>query len=625
MNPEETLEQIDQSGQFEKLKSYIDQHRLSKMSKKQRERLGMLLLRSSEQELKRNRPQEGYRQIKLASKASPNTLPFLFQKVISLASVGRAIERLAPKDASFVWYECARAQVFLAHLSGEPKDFLASLEYFKKAADCKMSEAKFWQEYGSALYMTSKLLNRYDFLTLSCKFLTKAVELSPGLYEGWRHLALASFMLLEKKADTSFLSLAIESFNRATDLKPKESELWREWGRLDLYLAKKKEDIELLKSAIKKLKRAFQLFPEETETLYHLGAALQLFGEWEENIDVLKKAKGAFFAAVNLSPNMEKYLIADASALFSIAKYFDSPDLYKKGIEHFKKLTRIYPKNSTGWFLVARSWFALYELSEKVEYLERCVEFCDQARCKSLFLQILFSKALYEMAAETGVKEYAKKALIELEKSIENVEVNSSTMDEIRLLYGQTLLMLGEMLSEPFYFEQAITVLQKRVDHAPEDPFSIYQLALALSQYGEMIGDFALMNGALDAYEDALQLDGEDERVWHDYGVSLFQVGKYCEMTGLKQWSLKFYEQSEEMLIAAASLGNPLSYYALAHLYGTRQDLEKTVDSLISAHKFGSLPSMDELLMEDCFTFLHNQPEFQRLIFLVSDSDSGGS
>lgn len=621
MNPEETLEQINQSGKFDKLKPYLDPHHLSKMSRKEREKLGMLLLRSSEHELERNRPKEGYQRIKLASKASPNTLPFLVQKVISLASIGRAIEVGAPSDAARIWHECAKAQLFLAHLSGEPKDFLASLEYFKKAADCKMAEAEFWQEYGTALYMSADLLNRVDFLPLSCDLLTKAVEQKPDLYEGWRYLALASFMLVEKKSDPSLLSRSIASFNRATDLKPKESKLWREWGRLDLWIAERKNDVEFLQSAIKKFKRAFQLLPEDAETLYYLGTALLSLGELEENIDRLKKAKGAFFAAINLAPNIEKYTIADATALFAITKYFDSPEYYERGIEHFKKLTRLYPKNETVWLLTADCWFGLYELTERLEYLERCVECCDQARGKSLSLQVLFSKALYELAAETGVKEYAKKGLVELERAIKNVDVSSSNMNEIRLLYGQTLLMLGEMLSEPFYFEQSITVLQKRVDSTPDDPFSIYQLALALSQYGEMVGDFSIMNSALDAYEDSLYLNKEDERVWHDYGVSLFQVAKYCEMTGLKQWGLRFYEESRQMLEAAVSLGNPLSYYALAHLHAAKQDLSKTVESLVLSHKYGSLPLMDELLSEGCFTFLHNHPDFQELIFLVSEND----
>jgi tetratricopeptide (TPR) repeat protein len=430
------LQEIFETGAFERLKAFKKEDRWEKLSGDDRELLGTLFIMQGEKELKNGENKKFQDAFSLASRVAPNNPRVYYRQALAFAGSDqnasllkqachslKAATNLNPGfyDAWFAWgvvlvklgiffqeavyfdealekllqaesllstTSTTRAQEFYYHLglcynhmgkmSGEPNDFYQACESFRKALSFGSCDTKFWCDFASALCDFATLINKPDLLFEGLEYYWKAIQRSSECQEAWTQLAYHFEKLFRATSQEAFFQMATDCFENGVQFEEKNGNFWLKWGHLLCQWGKSRRDITAVDEACIKLEEANQLDPENPKILSSLAEAKILIGTCDESIEELKKAEALIIRSLKIQPDQVTIWGLYGQCLYEMGRYFEDPTYLEKAIEKYYFALSLSEDNYLLWHGLAQSTFSLGDLKEDYKIIERSVRLFDR-------------------------------------------------------------------------------------------------------------------------------------------------------------------------------------------------------------------------------------------------------
>jgi tetratricopeptide (TPR) repeat protein len=304
-----------------------------------------------------------------------------------------------------------------------------------------------------------------------------------------------------------------------------------------------------------------------------------------------------------------------------LGRYFATEDYYAQAIEKFNQ--GLLLKSSQPLLLhgVALAYFAIGELKDDLEALEKSTEyFAKLAEFGGrLFPQFLsdWGVALMKLGEITNDRSYVEAAAAKFEQVI-NGRLDAIDGEEVETEwlynYGCAMDFLGDFHDDPVYYEKAVQVLSHVIKIDPDYIHARYNLALALSHLGELSSDVNCFHNAIEQFHEVVMHDPEDEITWNDYGLALLNLAVLTTDPMDAHRAKGLFEQAEIRLQHAALLGSLHAYYNLACLYALTDNPAAAIHYLEKAEHSQALPLPDDVIHDEWLDGLRDQPAYRLFI-----------
>lgn len=519
---------------------------------------------------------------------------------------------------------------YLGKLSGEAHDFYSSVEKYRQALEQGESQSPgFWDDYGNAVTELALLLGRFELFVEVITFYRNAVKLSPDYFDGWYHLACNYLRIYQCTREEACFNLANECFARTAELKPDHAGVWLHWGVLYSTSGKHKQEIEHLHISCEKLARANECEANNPQVLSRWGEAQTLAGSITERLDLLHEAEDKITRSLELcSEDPDSWYIYGA-ALNELGRYFEDERYYEQAIEKFKYGLTLNINHPLLWYGLSLSHFAIGELRDDVQMVEHAVAYCAKVieSGGKAFPQFWndWGVALMQLGEMTDNASYVELAIEKFEQALGRVsekgEKHSSYLEWL-YNYGCALDYLGSFNEDAQRHEEAVQILTLVVQQDPAYTQARYNLAMALAHLGALTDEIDCFQKALENLQVVASQDGEEETIWHDWGMTLINFAQLIHDPGHPQHSQRLYEQAEEKLNHSIALGSLQSFYTLACLQSLMGNYAVALHYLERSERANVLPAVDELMHDEWLEDLRQTADFRYFLSNKSDEKS---
>lgn len=524
------------------------------------------------------------------------------------------------EQAKFYWnwgssYYCQ------GKLSGETIDFHKALEKFRTAADKGLQDKHFWNFYGDALGEFARLMGRSELYYEVAELYRNAVRQAFDFFEGWYNLGCALMNIFEMDPSEENYTQSAECFKMASQIDDKVSILWFKWGQLSSNYAKLTKNLDLLNESLLLFEKAHELTPDQAVNLALWGEALMLCGAHEERVDLLQLAQQKIKLSLEIDPDAPEAWYIYGSCFNELGRYFGEEQYYHLAIEKYQCGLAIKQNDPLLWYGLALSHFAIGELLEEVQWIEKSVRLCSRVvefggqEMRQFWND--WGVALMKWGEMTGDKGAVEVAVEKFEHLLGTSLEEDDLLDietEWLYNYGCALDFLGDYTEDPHYYEKAIHILEKVLHIDPSYNHARYNLALAYAHLGELVTEVECFHKSIEHFQILLSHDSEDEMGWNEYGVTLIHLGQLINDPSHSENSRKLHEIAELKLMHAAGLGCTQSYYNLACLYSLMGNYLASLHFLEKAENAGTLPPIDELLQDEWLQGLRSTTNFRNFL-----------
>ncbi|MEI6531796.1 MAG: hypothetical protein WCN87_03140 [Chlamydiota bacterium] len=525
----------------------------------------------------------------------------------------------------FTW-QWAVTLLCASYASGEIEDWHAALAKFDEAGRlASKTEPLFLQQRGECLAAFGIHVNQKEYLLQAVHLFNAAMplvednaNLNYQLGSSYFHLFCLTYdrHYFEKALD--YLQLAQEAPRLALQSGHLLAHLYLECGKIfddSMLFTKALEQFEALEAAEV---TTSSMFAGVCETLTRLALL-------EDRVDYLRLAKEKISRGLEFYPKESKLLYCQGGLMVAFGHYFSDSRYFEQAIIHLETVINNDKSNFLLWRALADAYFSHAEALQDPSLMKKAIISFDAAlKLKMdfipLWLDCATARLRYaEMADEQHVAieavEHFEKALMML-ATAEPSECEQQLKMECMTRYGAVLDLLGDMTGENFYFEKAVEVLQKAHLSGETTLSARYQLALCLSHLGETTGEPASFLQAIEHFSYLAALEDEEAYYWTDWAVALLNLSQCPENEGhIDYW----FDQAENKLRHASTLGDIQAYYYLACLFSLKKDCQSAILYLEKSKKFGALPMVDDLFHDHWLENVRETELFRRFIMGLKD------
>jgi tetratricopeptide (TPR) repeat protein len=549
-----------------------------------------------------------------------------FEKAYSLLETG--IEDVPQEDFFWKWGVCWAS---LGKISGEPSDFHRAVEQYHMAYQLGCQKVTFLNDYGHSFAELALLLEKPEYFVEALKLFNQAVQQDPQDFEGWYNQGCCIQRLLEYGIQEKWLEEAEQSFEKAAELDPHFASLWLKWGQLETTIGKLKRDYQKIEASLEKFAKAYELEPDDPQVLSCWGETELFLGAQEERLDLIQSARAKISRSLELQPDDPNGWYLYGSCLNELGHYFNEERYYHQAIEKLQygiSLTRQHPLL---WYGLALSHFALGELTEEQVYFEKAARHCSLViECGGGILAQFWNDwgvTLLKLAEMTSQSSYVEMAIAKFERAlkqpIQNQQEEGADVDlEWVYNYGCAYDLLGDLTEEPRYLEKAVQILTQVLELDPNYIQARYNLALALSHWGESLFDVEPYYKAIEHFQYLLEQDPEDEIVHIDLGMTLTNLALLVYDQHDPERSQALFREAESHFLQSVALGNSSAYYQLAGLYSITENYDQSMHYLERAQNAGTLPVVEDLLHDAWLEGLRQTPSFRHFVSELSSQQS---
>ena len=510
---------------------------------------------------------------------------------------------------------------FIAKQSGEAGDFRVAIEKYQQASKEGLAGTIFWNDYGNALIDLACLINRQEILLEAVDFYLKAIKETPDFFEGWFNLACSYQHLCEKWGQENFFQPAHMSFEKASLLNPEDATMWFRWAQLMTNRGKIQKDVDFIHNSFDKFEKAHIFYSDHPLILRDWAEAQMLVGSQFGNLELLHQAEKKILKSLELKPDHPKSWYIYGSCLNELGRYFSDEDYYCSAIEKFQYGISLSKEEPYLWYGLALAHFALGELLQDFEMLEKASRYCSRAIefDGEMFPQFWndWGVTLLKMGELSTQKDHVEAAIEKFEQAINRHQEahQLATLDPQWLYnYGAALDYLGDFNDDEQYYEQAIQVFSQVLTLDSQFKPARYHLALALSHLGEMTAELECFYKACEIFQAIIGQDPEDDLTWNDWGVTLLHIAQLIQEPAQPELVHKCFQQAEQKLLQAALLGNVQAFYNLACLYSLNGNVEMSLRYLEKAAASEALPAFEDLMHDEWLDELRSTAEFRSFI-----------
>lgn len=527
------------------------------------------------------------------------------------------------KQTSEFYFEFGLAWFYLGKLSGEAMDFCYALDKYKKASSAGMNAAFFWNAYGDAMIEMAFLVGKKEYFFEAIECYQQAVNQEADSFEAHFNLACAVQCVFEITVNLDYFEQANTHFEKASKIEAFHAALWLKWGQLLASLGKLKREITYLELSIEKFIEADSLEANHPGILSRWGEAEMLLGANKEQINYLRQAEEKLIRSLEINPDAPEIWYLYGICLNELGRYFTDESFYKLAIQKFQYGLSLTESDPLLWYGLAMSHFALGDLLNDQQMIEKSVRFCGQVFefGGHIFLQFWndWAISLMRLAEMTLNPQYLESAIEKFEYIIKNHTDSEEVDVEWLYNYGCALDMYGDCHEDINSYEKAVQILSNVIRIDPGYSHARYNLALALSHLGEAISDVECLQKASEHFEILLSEDLEDEMAWNDWGLCLLHQGELLYEPCRPEQSLKIYEKAEKNFFHALSFGCLPAYYNLACLYALNSNFNAAMHYMEKAETARALPPIEDIMHDDWLDGLRQTDAFKAFISTVSN------
>jgi tetratricopeptide (TPR) repeat protein len=549
------------------------------------------------------------------------------------AQFGRAIELFdeacalgcSNKEACDFYWNFGLAWFYLGKLSGEAIDFNYALDKYRQAATAGLNHELFWNAYGDAVIEMAFLVGKKEYFFEAIDMYQNSLRCNQTQFQGYFNLACAYQCVFEITVDNDYFEHANECFEKAALLDSERvdhfSTFWLKWGQLLSTYGKFKRDITYLELSLEKFIIADKIEPNHPGILSRWGEAEMLLGANTDQIHHLKGAEEKLVRSLGINSDAPENWYLYGICLNEHGRYFADENYYRLAIQKFQYGLSLTKTDPLLWYGLAMSNFALGDLLDDLELIEKSVRYCSQVMefGGSMYLQFWndWAVGLMRMSEMTLNPNYVDSAIQKFEEIIKR-QTDGTLNEEIDLEwlynYGCALDMKGDFTDDLNFYEKSVQVLANVVKLDPEYTHARYNLALALSHLGESISDVDCLQKASEHFQILLSEDAEDEIAWNDWGLCLLHQGELVYESCRPEVSKAIYEQAESKFFHALSLGCLPAFYNLACLYALMGNYKAAMHYMERAEVAGSLPPIEDIMHDEWLDNLRKTDSFKAFI-----------
>lgn len=553
---------------------------------------------------------------------SKNDVTFLQEAQLKFEEALLRAEKATPDQKAELYWQWGVCWASLGKASGEAHDFHMALSKYRLAAELGFQHAEFWKQYGDAIAEIALLMGKSELFVEAVELFRNSIKLAPDSFHSWLGLACSFQRLCDLYKDDSYFDLANDSFEKAAELNPDSVDLWLNWGVLFAESGKNRNEIEHFNLSFEKFAQA-NICEENHPIVFSRWGEAQMFcGAYTERAELLRQAEAKIVKSLEInSENPDTWYIY-GSCLNELGRYFGDVGFYHQAIEKFRYGLTLNDKHTWLWHGLALSHFAVGEMLEDGDFVEKSVRFCGKVmECGGQSFPQFWNDwgvALMKLSEMTDDKAYVELAIQKFEHAIGKPEDDRYSCDiEWLYNYGCALDLYGSFSEEVENYEKAAQVLTFVVQQDPSYHDARYNLALSLSHLGEWTDDVEYLQRALEHFQILLSEDSEMESAWHDWGVTLMHLSALTYNPLHPDRSQALYSQAEEKLQHAIALGCSGAYYSLACLYSLMANYTAAMHYIERASHAHVLPAVDDLMHDDWLDGLRNTTDFRNFISLL--------
>lgn len=510
------------------------------------------------------------------------------------------------------WYRIAK-------YSGEALDLSQALEKYREAASYGFNSLDFWREYGNALAEQSYLLGRDELFVEVADLFRCALKLDPDDFEAWFSLACSYSRLYECMADDNYFHDADSAYLRASELEGSNASLWVSWGQLLLNSAKVKSDMDLFRESLSKFQKALEFEPEDSYILSCLGEVYMYLGAYDESYVYLCCSQQSMMKSLECDPENFEAWYLHGRCLVEFGRYFKEEKYYHEAIEKYRHGYNLNKQYKLFLYGLAQAHFELSEITESETDLRISLKHYSSLAEDSSSLPATFwidwGVALMRYGENTRQKHYLEAAIQKFEEAIlllgDELEKNSQLM-ECLLHYSSALDFLGDMYSDPAYYEKALQLLNYTLEVDPDHYFARYTYALVFAHIGEMTDDVDSLRRASDEFEKLIEKNPEDELVWNEWGITLVNLANLTYDPNYVNESGNLYAAAECKFLQAIALGNVYALYNMVGCHALVRNFAIAMNYLERARHAHALPPIDTIMHDDWLVELRATEEFRQ-------------
>ncbi len=525
----------------------------------------------------------------------------------------------------FTW-QWAVTLLCASYASGEIEDWHSALAKFDEASRlASKTEPLFLQQRGECLAAFGVHINKKEYLLQAIHLFNAALPIAEDNKNLSYQLGSSYFHLFSLTYDRHYFEKALHYLQLSQESPPLAlqsghllAHLYLEYGKIfddSILFTKALEQFEALESAEVTTSSMFAGF---CETLTRLALL-------EDRVDYLRLAKEKISRGLELYPKDGKLLYCQGGLMVAFGHYFSDAHYFEQAIIHLEAVISNDKGNFMLWRALADGYFSHAEALQDPSLMKKAIGCFDAAlKLKMDFMplwldcataRLRFAEMVDEQIVAIEAVEHFEKALRMLAAS-EPSECEQQLKIECMIRYGAVLDLLGDMTGEIIYFEKAVDVLQKAHLSGETPLHARYQLALCLSHLGEVTGEPDRFLQAVEHFSYLAALEDEEAYYWTDWAVALLNLSQCPENEGhIEYW----FDQAENKLRHASTLGDIQAYYYLACLFSLKKECKSAIFYLEKSKKFGALPMVDDLFQDHWLENVKETELFRRFIMSLKD------
>lgn len=539
-----------------------------------------------------------------------------FDKAVELA------DRKSKKSIAEVYRDKGMLWLHYGKMTGEPCEFVQSIQCYEKAISLGMNSYDLWNEYGNALIDLAALNGAPHLILEGVRKFWQSVRIKTDFFEGWINLSTALKELYQMTSQEAYFSIANKGFEKASKLDPDNLMVWVKWGQLLAFKGKRFKEIDLLKESCEKFQTADLYESHHPVILSSWAESLLFLGELNEDLNLLHEAESKALQSLQKHRDNPRIWCLYGNCLAEIGRYFEDESYYIRAIEKYELAQKIAPEDPVIWHRLGLAYMHIGLLRQDCKLLDKAGQCCKAAIKSGAKHQADiwndWGYILLKLGIMTDQCEVVEEAISRFEQALMIALQNGNDYaieSQLWYNYGCALDFLGDYHNDESFLERAINVFNKVVETDPFFHHTYFNLALTTSHFAELNSSPEGYIQSLKYLETYTSFEPEDEEAWIEWGITLIDYAQLIDEPVRKGEFERLLKDAEEKFFYARNLGCSLAYYHLGSLYSLMEHTETALECLYKAKEIGVLPSQDELLSNPWLESIRNTNEFKRLIF----------
>jgi tetratricopeptide (TPR) repeat protein len=376
--------------------------------------------------------------------------------------------------------------------------------------------------------------------------------------------------------------------------------------------------------AVDLAEKALDLAPESAIARFHLARLLTAKGLVMEQPSEFILAQTHVDWLCREHPHHPLAHQAAGQLLMARARYFEEPELLETATVCFRRAAELDPSQPGPWSNLSSALFMLAGITEREHIAAEAVHAAGHAyrlRPWASREKTELALALIRLGELSFAAAPLEQAIDTLESLIAERGAASSEVIDWRYHLGCAYDFLGDTSGQDKHYAKAIEQLEQVVEADPSRSHAQMNLAQAHLHLGEVTDDVEQILKAIEYFNDLSKVDRDSWLVWEEWGVALMTLSELMKDPAHAEMSPLLLREAEEKLMSAGALGSSTAWFNLGCLYALAGEPQSAVQALMRCHRGGMLPTAREIEEHPWLVSLHGDPEFQRFMAQIAESD----